>query len=133
MQRINGHFHKSLNPQSQLYMERILLWWDDLDDLVHAARHLVAVTASRIVQAVLRRSIPIYCSALAGMAGLGCLLIYRPTDYAMPVFLACMALLVIISQMITWGVTARAAGRHVDESPYSNYRPPTSSTAAHVL
>jgi hypothetical protein len=92
-------------------MERIFLWWDELDDFVHAARHLVAVTASEIVQVILRRSIPIYCGGLAGMVGLGCLLIFHPTDYAMPVFLACMALLVIISQMITWGVTARAAGR----------------------
>jgi hypothetical protein len=25
-------------------MERIFLWWDELDDLIHAARHLVAVT-----------------------------------------------------------------------------------------
>jgi len=89
-------------------MERIFLWWDELDDLVHAARHLVAVNASGIVQVILRRSIPIYCGGLAGMVGLGCLLILHPTDYAMPVFLACMALLVIISQMITWGVTARS-------------------------
>jgi hypothetical protein len=92
-------------------MERIFLWWDELDDLVHAARHLVAVTASEIVREVLRRSVPIYCSGLAGLIGLGCLLIRHPTDYAMPVFLACMALLVIISQMITWEITVRAAGR----------------------
>jgi hypothetical protein len=25
----------------QTYMERILLWWDELDDLIHVARHLV--------------------------------------------------------------------------------------------
>jgi hypothetical protein len=60
--------------------------------------------------------VPIYCSALAGMTGLGCLLIYHPTDYAMPVFLACMALLVVISQMITWGIAARPAGRQGEES-----------------
>jgi hypothetical protein len=57
-----------------------------------------------------RLLIPIYCGALAGMTGLGCLLIYHPTDYALPVFLACMALLVVISQMITWGITTGVQG-----------------------
>jgi hypothetical protein len=123
MQHINGHFQQIAQPAESNYMERILFWWDELDDLFHAARHLVAVKASELVQEVLRRSILIYCSGLAGMVGLGCLLIYHPTDYAMPMFLACMALLVIISQMITWGITARAAGHQVEERPYSNYRP----------
>jgi hypothetical protein len=59
---------------------------------------------------LLRWSIPIYCSLLAGMVGLGCLLIHHPTDYAMPLFLACMAMLVVVSQMITWEIAPRAAG-----------------------
>jgi len=62
------------------------------------------------MERILLWSIPIYCTGLAGMVGLGCLLIHHPTDYAMPVFLACMAMLVIVSQVITWGIAPRAAG-----------------------
>jgi hypothetical protein len=33
-------------------MEFLLLWWDDLDDLTHACRHLATSAISEIVAAV---------------------------------------------------------------------------------
>lgn len=37
-------------------MERMIIWWDELDDVAHAARHLIAVTASGIVYALRSRT-----------------------------------------------------------------------------
>jgi hypothetical protein len=33
-------------------MEFMLLWWDELDDLTHAARHLAVSTATEVVDAL---------------------------------------------------------------------------------
>ena len=37
-------------------MEFLLLWWDDLDDLTHACRHLAASAFSEVAAAVAPRA-----------------------------------------------------------------------------
>jgi hypothetical protein len=54
-----------------------------------------------------------YWLGLAGMVGLGYFCIHHPTDYAMPVFLAYMAGLVIFSQIICWELKADGIGTSV--------------------
>jgi hypothetical protein len=50
----------------------------------------------------LRWTIALYWIGLAGMVGLGYLFIHHPTDYAMRVCLSYLAVLVTISQIISW-------------------------------
>ena len=50
----------------------------------------------------LRWSIPLYWIGVAGMVGLGYFFIRHPTDYAIRVCLAYLAVLVTISQILSW-------------------------------
>jgi hypothetical protein len=51
-------------------MEFLLLWWDDLDDLTHACRHLATSAASEVAEAV---SAPF----VAGLSAAGAWLLLR--------------------------------------------------------
>ncbi len=39
------------DPPYDLLMEFLLLWWDDLDDLTHACRHLATSAFSEVAEA----------------------------------------------------------------------------------
>ena len=54
-------------------MEFLLLWWDDLDDLTHACRHLATSAASELADALAPLATGLSamcCLAPAALAGL---------------------------------------------------------------
>jgi hypothetical protein len=63
---------------------------------------VLSIPMETIRKEPLRWTIPLYWIGLAGMVGLGFFFIHHPTDCAMRVCLAYLAVLVTISQILSW-------------------------------
>jgi len=42
-----------INFKATVHMQRVIIWWDELDDVTHAARHLVAAVVAEIVHSLM--------------------------------------------------------------------------------